>query len=458
MKTVNYLFVATLILVSTSVRGQSIYNFQYSFINQNTSTAYHAFMLRNVDGSGLIRIRFQSSENAFDVLIEADVNEQYPTDVNGMQDTNTLLISAINPRFIMGDNKSNYTTPFFIFKYNPGNDFFEPSGITDANENNLSANTFTWQLMEGAAMNKEFISQYFSEDEDFYSSFFKPVTRSLSPVEKNVKFYLLVVADTLDKEIGASCNKDMQRALQTFRDLTDYLGIKFLPITVCGNTYSKENVQAALNSLKPGPDDIVVFYYSGHGFRIPEKPREFPNIKLKNFRNLRENFRDSTAWIKKDRLDNITYSMNMEDIFNSIRKKGARFNLVISDCCDDDIFSVNATGTKPGQTKGSGVQWSEDNIRMLFLDKNPMSVLATAAKQGQRASSNNNFGGFFSYFFKISLENYCSKIKNGPTWDQIMQDASAQTINKANHTYCDKPYIPANICKQEPIYKIIFGR
>jgi hypothetical protein len=415
-------------------------------------------MLRNIDGSGLIRLRFQNAADGSDVLVETDVDEQYPMDANGMQDTATLLITAINPRFIDGDNNAKYTLPVFIFKYNASNDFFEPSGVADTKNKNSSGNSFSWQLIEAAAMSKEFISQYFSEDEDFYTNFFKPVTKGLSPIEKNIRLHLLVVADTLDETIGSSCNKDMQRAVETFKTLTDYLGIKFLPTTICGKQYSKTNVQAAITALKPSPNDIVVFYYSGHGFRIPEKPREFPNLKLKNFKNLRQNFRDSISWIRKDRQDNITYSMNMEDIFNMIRKKGARFNLVLSDCCDDDIFSVNATGTKPGKTKGSGVEWSEDNIRTLFFNKTPMSIIATSAKQGQRASSNNSFGGFFSYFFKMSLENYCSKLKTSPTWDQIFHDTNTQTINKANHTYCEKPYIPANICHQEPIYKIAIGQ
>ncbi len=453
-----FILFALMFIDCVAIYGQSIYNFQYNFQGQNSTVTYHTFMLRNIDGSGLIRIRFQNATDGTDVLVETDVDEQYPMDASGTQDTSTLLITAINPNVIIGNNQSNYTLPVFIFKYNAATDFFEPSGAVDAKNNNNHADSFSWQLIEAAAISKEFILQYFSEDEDFYTNLFKPVTKGLSPLEKNIRLHLLVVADTLDETIGSSCNKDMQRAVETFQNLTDYLGIKFLPTTICGKQYSKTNVQAAIEALKPSHDDIVVFYYSGHGFRIPEKPRDFPNLKLKNFKNLLQNFRDSASWIKKDRQDNITYSMNMEDIFDMIRKKGARFNLVLSDCCDDDIFSVNATGTKPGKTKGSGVEWSEDNIRALFLNKTPMSILATAARQGQRASSNNNFGGFFSYFFKMSMENYCSKLKTSPTWDQIFQDAIVQTINKANHTYCDKPYIPANICHQEPIYKIVFGQ
>jgi len=321
-----------------------------------------------------------------------------------------------------------------------------------------SKTSFVAELIGNEGLNRNFVLQFFSEDEDFYTNLFNTKTRGLTAVEKNIKLYLLIAADTLDKEIGSACSKDMERTVETFTGLANFLGIKIFAKTISGAAYSKKNVQAAINNLKPSADDIVVFYYSGHGFRTPENLRRFPNLKLKNFRNDRRNFRDSISWIKKDRQDNITYSLNIEDIFNLIKTKKARFNLVLSDCCNNDIFSTNAIGSKPLKTKGSGVEWNEDNIRALFLNKNPMSILATAAQSGQKASSNNDFGSFFSYFFKISMESYCSKLKNNGNWDLILQDAQKQTSFKARHTYCDKPYIPENICQQFPDYKIVFGR
>lgn len=456
----KFLLIIVLASICIPSFSQSIYSIQYNFHQPQDSNDYHAILIRYPDGGGLLRVRYINTSTQQDILIESDIDEQNAIDDSGMEDSTTLNLKTINPRIIRGDNDLKFDPVTIVFKYNSSNDFFEPADISN-NEKNIgspSQHSFQWQLMEGAALNKEFVSQFFSEDEDFYTNLFKPVTKGLSPLEKNIRLNLLIVADTMDASIGSSCAKDLQRAIETFRALTDYLGIKFLPKTVCGKDYSKVNVQSAINALRPSANDIVVFYYTGHGFRLPEKPRDFPNLKLKNFKNLRASFRDSISWIKKDRQDNITYSLNMEDIFNSIRKKEARFNLVLSDCCNNDIFSVNAKGTKPGKTKGSGVEWNEDNIRALFLNKNPMSILASAASSGQKATSNDDFGGFFSYFFKLSMENYCSKLKTNPTWDLIFQDAKTQTINKANHTYCDKPYIPANICQQTPVYKIVFGK
>lgn len=461
MSTKNLLTAIFTLLISFTASCQSVYHFQYNFHHPDDSINYHAFFVRYDDGSGLLRVRYAMPASGEDVVTEMDIEEEPVSDNSGITDTIQILFRPVNPRIIVGDSKIKFDPPVFLFKYNPISSFMEPAGIISPSEKqNMTMNSttsFVAELIRNEELNRNFVSQYFSEDEDFYLNLFNAKTKGLTAVEKNMKMYLLVVADTLDKEIGASCSKDMKRVVETFTGLTSFLGIKIFPKTISGKEYSMKNIQTAINNIKPSANDIVIFYYSGHGFRLPENSRRFPNLKLKNFRNERRNFRDSISWIKKDRQDNITYSLNIEDIFNLIKAKKARFNLVLSDCCNNDIFSTNSTGSKPLKTKGSGIEWSEDNIRTLFLNRNPMSILATAAQTGQKASSNNDFGGFFSYFFKTSMENYCSKLKNNGTWDLILQDAKKQTIFKASHTYCDKPYIPENICQQYPDYKIVFG-
>lgn len=451
---------ALFLIIGPVVHSQSLYHIQYNFHEAGDSINYHAFLTRYDDGTGLLRLRFTEPQTNQDVVTEMDLGEEYPEDKSGMPDTSVLILRAASPRYITASDKIKFTPPVFIFRNNVATGYFDPAGVTpSAHATTMPPNTsFTAELIEKAGLTKDFVLQFFSPDEDFYTNLFNSTTRGLTPVEKSVKLYLLVVADTLDKEIGSSCSMDMKRMVETFTALTNYLGIRFIVKTISGKEYSKRSVQTAINALTPSPNDIVVFYYSGHGFRIPENGKRFPNLKLKNFRNPRENFRDSISWIKKDRQDNITYSLNIEDIFKSIKKKGGRFNLVISDCCNNDIFSTNATGVKPGKTRGSGIEWSEDNVRTLFLNKNPMSILMTAASSGQKATSNNAFGGFFSYFVKTAMENYSSKLKNNVTWDLILQDAQKQTSSKARHTYCDKPYIPENICQQNPDYTIVTGR
>ena len=146
-------------------------------------------------------------------------------------------------------------------------------------------------------------------------------------------------------------------------------------------------------------------------------------------------------------------SVNVEDVYTAIRGKGARLNLVISDCCNTNVESSNAVGNAIPAKKGFSMTWNMDNCRALFLIPMPRSILMSAADRGQKAASNNDFGGFFSFFLKSSMEDQLGFFKTNVSWENILSDTKKNTINKAEHTYCDSPYIPANICEQYPIWK-----
>lgn len=450
------LFLLTFSFLQSS--GQSAYNFRYKFNIPADSNSYYAFLVRYDDGSGILRIRFANRNGGEDNVVETKLDEQNPSGADGQPDTSLLLLKAVNPSYIQGNQSSAFTLPAFVFRYNPSTEFFEPTGVQPAADTG-SFYPVNWKFLEGALLDKATVGQFFSEDDEFYTLLFKPVTRSITPAEKKIKMYLLIVADTLDKTIGSAVAKDVTKVIATFDAICSYLGITRVTNIIYGKNYSKAAVQNAIAKLRPSHTDIVVFYYSGHGFRLPEKPAlKYPNLKLKNYKVVRTRFQDSLSWLRADRKANVLNSMNMEDIYKSIVKKGARLNLVMSDCCNDDIFAASVETTKPSKTKGSGVEWNEENIRSLFLNKTPMSVLVTAAVSGQRSRTKKGFGSIYTDYFKGSLETYCSKLKKDVTWDLVLQTAGTQTANKVRNSACDKEGQSENACIQIPGYRIRIGR
>jgi hypothetical protein len=440
------LVLGLLLLSACSLFSQSVYSVKYNFRTGGDSTTYYGFLLRFEDGSGLLRIRFVTAGSEEDQVMEMDLEEQAVLDKTGIPDAGRMQLQAVNPRVISGNGKLAFPVPIFTFTYQTATDYFEPSSVSYADKNAgiISGSEFTASLLDRSSISKPFVRQFFSDDDDFFIRLFTSSSRGLTLAEKKIQLHLIAVADTLDKNIGPACSKDLQRITETFRSISNFLGIQFNATTLWGSSFSKKNTENVISKLRPGSKDIVVFYYSGHGFRKEEEKQRFPFIKLKTFHTS-----------KKDVYAN---SLNIEkDIFDKIRRKPSRLNLVLSDCCNNDIITTNAVGTKPGKTKSSGIDWSEDNLRTLFLNDNPMSILAVSAQNGQRAASNNDFGSFFSYFFKLSIENHCSKLQRYATWDVVLQDAQKQTTFKARHTYCDKPFVPENICRQNPDYKIVFG-
>lgn len=432
------------LLLCGSVKSQSVYYMNYRFTNIQDTTLYHVFLVRYDDGTGFYRVRFWDDKSKDDAVFELDMEEQYFKEKNGTIDYTKLYFKGSNPLLVYGDKTIKYYPERFWFKQDQRTGIYEPWAVTSPDEGGVAQGKFIDppELVDQQDLTKDFVGLFFTEDDPFYQNLFDETkTRGLTASQKaGTRIYHIAVANTEDDEIGASCAKDQARNVKTFSTLAQYMGLQIVTQTIDGKNFSKANIEMAVRSLNPSPNDIVVFTYSGHGFTIPKENRKFPNLDLRSFP-------------AQSYLD---YYKNIEDIFNDIRKKGARFNLVISDCCNNDPNSSNAIGSDIAQTRSSGLGWSMENCKRLFLNEKPMSILLTAADVGERASGNITFGGFFSYYFKVAMENNFSSFKSNVSWEDIINDAKKQTSEKAELTYCDKPYIPSNICRQHPVYKIAY--
>jgi len=440
---VKFLLVSVLMLsFQPIVNSQSVYNLNYTFTNVRDTTHFHAFLVRYDNGTGFYRVRFFDKVTKQDALIELTIVEKYAVNKKGHTDSAHFYYKGSDPKVILGDKSVKYYPEHIWFKLDPATAVFEPWKITSPDENQPTEGFFLSPpvLVEQQQLTRDFVSVFFTEEDAFYTNMFDQSKSRGTATKNTAKLFLVAVANTEDAEIGESCKKDQARNIKTFTTLSVYMGIQMITKTIDGKDFGKASVASAISELNPGPNDIVIFTYSGHGFTIPKQNRKFPNLDLRSFP-------------AQSYLD---YTLNIEDIFVDVKKKGARFNLVISDCCNNDPNSSNTVGSDIAQTRSSGLGWSMENCKKLFMNDTPMSILMTSADVGERASGNTTFGGFFSYYFKAAMENHFSKFKSDVTWEEIMEDARRETIEKAQLTYCDKPYTPENICRQHPFYKIAY--
>lgn len=439
----KYFFLFLSLFFSHALLAQSFYQASFSMPAPNgTTTEYHSLLILFYDGSGIERIRFSSTGDAAINVIEADLENIPVLTSSGDYDTTKMIMAASKPRVIIGHSLLLPKHTAYMFVRHEHSGFMEPAYLLDSIGNTdpkkFSGINFSAKLVDAIDITPAFILQYFSDDEPFFTNMFNSRTRGLSAEERNMRMLLLAVGNTTDSLIGTACQKDLDRTIQTCRNLAMYLGIPLLEQVITGNGYGKKAVENALKAMKPSARDIVVFYYTGHGFRKPGQKTRYPFIDLR----------------EKPIDDYFRYSLNMSDIYQVIKKKGARLNLVLSDCCNTDETATNILGSSPLTVKSSGIAWSEDNVRKLFINSKPTSILATAADSTQRAACNRYFGGFFSYFFKSALELNCSRLKSNVSWYTLMEEVKLQTTNKASQTYCDKPKIPQNTCRQSPVYMV----
>jgi len=427
------------VLCSSFSYSQTIFEFDYYFDVDKVRERYYAFMVRNDDGTGFMRVRYQESPKDPWILVDMDIVEHYygddPND-NIKTDSTIIVISGGNPHVIIGSDTTQYDPDDLYFQYNPQTDDYEPLAVvSDGHEGVITAMRF----LNEEDLTKERMSRYFTEKDDVFVNLFEEATvRNLTPQEKTTQLFLIIVANTEDISIGSTCAVDKDATYKTFNTLATFLGIQFVPKVIYGKEFSKVNVDNAISSIKPNPNDIVIFYYSGHGFSNTKDNYRFPFLDLRD--NISQPFGGA-------------YALNIEDIYKRIKLKGARLNLVFSDCCNSDPSLSNVTTGDIATTRHSSLGWNVENCRALFMNNKPLSVLMTAASKGE-LSAGNSTGGIFTFNFRESLEKSFGPFYNNVSWDTLLKTAQIQTINKAKNTLCIQEDNSRKICVQNPAFKV----
>lgn len=209
--------------------------------------------------------------------------------------------------------------------------------------------------------------------------------------------YLILAADTNDPSIGRSVRVDrieMQKLFETIEEMSQNQ-LFVIEKVIEGDDFSRQRIVQAIEAIRPGPDDVIVFSYSGHGFR--ESATE-------------------TRWPELDTPDG---PISFKTVLQMIQSKGARQFIALADCCNQSID----VGVRLRTVTRIGFE----NIKRLFLDSKT-SVAASGSKPGQFSFGNDRYGGFFTAAF---IKNVNKALQSGLGWEEIMARSRLDVIEKA---------------------------
>ncbi len=130
-------------------------------------------------------------------------------------------------------------------------------------------------------------------------------------------------------------------------------------------------------------------------------------------------------------------SYNLKDVYDVIVSKGARLNIVLGDCCNNDIGATSRTGTGSLAAK-SYTRGSTERLRKLFFESKG-NIIAAAAEPEETACGSAVGGGYFLNAFFSAIDKEVSYISQGtPSWDAIMKRTmSTATYKTQNLNGCD---------------------
>jgi hypothetical protein len=205
------------------------------------------------------------------------------------------------------------------------------------------------------------------------------------------------VADTTDATIGFTTEADLAHLPPMIKAMAEVTGLDYRPIVFADGQFLKNNVTKHLQQLQVGSDDVVLFYYSGHGGRSITKSSKWPDLYF--------------------RLDEAM--VDLESMARSVASLRPRLGLVIADACNNVI--VRQKIGRPLMSANSIDDRAVGNLVGL-LRKSRGIWLAAGADTGEYSYADEG-GGFFTSALLQSL-NYGMLYAPELQWQEVFEVAA----------------------------------
>jgi len=443
-KAVIYLIILCSFL-SVKAQSQSFFYLENEFsIKGKPALTYSTFLVIESDGSVVARIRYTDPATADNRLLELKFVDSPDSGLQA-DGNRRYLLSYGNPVLISKTGDSGFLVPRFIFKKQEDSlgSFYVPATMEIETDKGIWIPTVTVRNEEKTYKEvkrfKDTLQFFYNEEEPLYKYFVESKERGPAAI-RTEKMFLIVVANSLDSSIGVTSKKDFDKIIKTYTRIAKDLGIKtIIPQYIEGNDFSKKAVQDALKNIKPSPIDIVIFYYSGHGFRYTDDNSKYPRMSFRTKKN-------------PGRIDN---NLSVEKVYDELLSKKAKVTIVMSDCCNEEVGATPAVGREPLKPRGEIFgSLNVENAERLFFPLNQSSIIIGTADVKQLATGNPKLGGFYTHYFLAELtQSLYGFDGENPGWSGIISAAGKKATWQALSAICEKS--PNSRCQQSAIFSVV---
>ena len=226
--------------------------------------------------------------------------------------------------------------------------------------------------------------------------------------------HAIFVIDTDDKDIGQMVARDLGIVGDEIQRIAQATGLTLVDQVYKGRDFTIENVKGAVNSVVPGPDDVVFFYYSGHGFRTPPKKSDWPYFYFHSDRAI------DFGWVA-----------------DTLRNKGARLAISLVDACNN-VVNVQVREQQKGIPASASK--AANGYKELFLGY--QGFVAAASSIPGETSTATSSGSLFTISFLKALRSEIAQSQ--PAWKSLMQIAAGSRLQHQSTS--------GKIMSQQPFY------
>lgn len=234
-------------------------------------------------------------------------------------------------------------------------------------------------------------------------------------------FRVIMVPAFDSAQLGPSYTKDVEVIIENFQKISQSIGYNFVSMTLVKDKFNASAIKLALDTIKVSPQDVLFFYYTGHGYNTKDNNTKFTALSVNDFES---------------------NPITLDEISQKLKDKKARLCITLGDCCNN-IISLGRGMGKPIKPKGTGL--SDDDItilKKLFLYAKG-SVKIASSEKGQKSNAFPE-GSAYTLAFEKAFEESINK-NNYITWEQLLGDIQNRLDNLLSNV------------KQTSIYEIELG-
>lgn len=230
---------------------------------------------------------------------------------------------------------------------------------------------------------------------------------SFSCIAYSQTFHAIVACNTIDRSIGTGMVSDMKNMSNAIQIIAANLNCEFEMQVFDGNQCTKKNIIEYIDEMEVGRDDVILFFYGGHGTHAENNANDpWPQMCMNT--NIESLF------------------MPVKQLDKLLGNKQPKLRVILTNCCNKEQSGVTI---KPLYAQSTGATMLGDYnaaaFKKLFLE-NQGKVMMTSSKLGQYSWCGANGGLFTNYLLDVLDEVGKGKIE--ASWDKVCQKTHDKTL------------------------------
>jgi hypothetical protein len=226
--------------------------------------------------------------------------------------------------------------------------------------------------------------------------------------------HAVLIADTNDVEIA----KGSELSLSNMENLVNLLKRKKIVQQVylykcVGERFNKATIEQELNAVTCHPDDIILFFYAGHGFRTPQHKNKYPILSVGNDSN-----RDLSNKV----------GMVAQSVFEQLKTKKPKLLLMFIDACNDDGLSPASLSVNLIHSLGVTKPLVEERYKKLFLEATG-EIIVSSSLPHTPSWVDKSSGGLFGLGLHDALTHELYEGQSAANfWQTVLNTAKNSTV------------------------------